>query len=103
MFNLLNNTIANSGITEPPYEGSRIAWIISTVVSTVSVIAFGVSFVMLAYSFILFITSSGDPKRIEKPKSAVTWSIIGLILATLLQGIKAILLDTLGYDPGSFF
>lgn len=103
MFNLLNKTITNSGIVEPGFTGSRIGWVISTAFSTASVIAFGVSFVMLAYAFIQFITSTGDPKRMEKPKSAITWSILGLILATLLQGIKDILLRTLGYDTGSFF
>lgn len=105
MFELFNKTMTNSGIREPWEEGagSRIAWVLSTAVGTVSIIAFGASFVMLAYSFILFITSTGDPKAIEKPQSAVVWSIIGLVLATLLRGIKVILLNTLGYDSNSFF
>lgn len=105
MFELFNKTMTNSGIREPWEEGggSRIAWVLSTAVDTVSIIAFGVSFVMLAYSFILFITSTGDPKRVEKPKSAITWSVLGLILAALLQGIKVIVLKALGYDPNSFF
>lgn len=106
MFELFNKTIANSGVKDPWDEGSgstRIAWVLSTVIGTVSIIAFGVSFVMLAYSFIMFITSTGDPKAIEKPKSAVVWSIIGLVLATLLRSIKVILLKTLGYDSESFF
>ena len=105
MFDLFNKTIDNSGINvnSPEFEGSGIGWMISTAVDTISIIAFWVSFVMLAYSFILFITSTGDPKRIEKPKSAITWSVLGLILAVLLQSIKAIILTTLGYDPSSFF
>lgn len=103
MFELFNKTIDNSGVNGPEFEGTGIGWMITTAVDIVSFIAFGVSFVMLAYSFILFITSTGDPKRVEKPKSAITWSVLGLILAALLQGIKVIMLKTIGYDPESFF
>lgn len=103
MFNILNAVLIESNIEDPAVAGDRIAWIISRAVNVVTVIAFGVSFVMLAYSFILFITSTGDPKRVEKPKNAITWSIVGLILALALQGIKAVILSTLGYDSSSFF
>ncbi len=104
MFNLLNDSIAKSNIeVDNPGLGSGIGWIISTAVNVVTIIAFGVSFVMLAYAFVQFITSTGDPKRLAVPKSAITWSIVGLLLATLLQGIKLLILKTLGYDSGKFF
>ncbi len=100
---ILSNVLNESNIEAPGPGGAGIAWLISTAVNVVTAIAFGVSFVMLAYSFILFITSTGDPKRVEKPKNAVTWSIVGLILSLALQGIKAVILSTLGYDSDLFF
>lgn len=103
MFETLDKILDESGIETPGAEGARIAWLIFTAVNTVTVIAFGVSFVMLAYAFIQFITSTGDPKRLAVPKSAITWSVLGLLLATALQVIKKVILDILGYDAALFF
>lgn len=102
MFNILNEVIDNSGIANPVPSGSAIVWVVTRAVNIVSFIAFGVSFVMLAFSFVQFTISTGDPKKVEKPKSALTWSIIGLVLALALQAIKSILIDILGYDEGVF-
>ena len=106
MFEVLDKILTESNIEDPvKVTGgvTRIGWMISVGVNVVTYIAFGVSFVMLAYAFIQFIISTGDPKKLAVPKSAVTWSIMGLILALALQGIKAIILSTLGYEPGWFF
>ena len=67
------------------------------------ILAFGVSFVMLAYALIQFSTSTGDPKRMEKPQNALVWSVIGMVVSLALFGIKNLILRLLGLDSGIFY
>lgn len=67
------------------------------------IMAFGVSFVMLAYALIQFSTSTGDPKKMEKPQKALTWSIIGMVVSLALFSVKNLILRLLGLDPGIFY
>lgn len=98
-WDLYNNSIRESEI---PELGFNIRDLFTVAVNVVTVIGFGVSFIMLAYSFIQFITSTGDSKRTEKAQKAVTWSVIGMILIALLQGIKYLIKHFLGVEEGSF-
>lgn len=100
MFNILNNTIRNSGVESPELD---IRGMFVVVLNVVIIIAFGVSFVMFAYSFIQFIMSTGDPKKLEKPKNAMVWSGLGMVIALSLLVIKGVVLRLLGYDEEIFF
>lgn len=95
---LLNKSLDNSEIVDP---GLRFSGLFTVALNVATVVAFGVSFVMFAYSFIQFITSTGDPKRLEKPKNAIFWSAIGMVLALMLQGIKHLIKDFLGVQTDS--
>jgi len=63
---------------------------------------FSISFVMFAYSFIQFATSTGDEKAVGKSKKTMTWTAVGMIAAFLLQALKIILLKLLGFEEGLF-
>lgn len=67
------------------------------------IIAFGLSFVAFTFSLIQFIMSRGDPKSMEKPKNAVTWSVGGMVLSLAVFGLKGLLFDLLGLDRNIFF
>lgn len=99
MFDILNGSLEMSGIDSPVND---VGSMINIAVNVVSVIAFGVSLVMLAYAFVQYIISTGDPKRLVNPKNALTWSILGLILSLSLFTIKQLILGLLGLNSGNF-
>jgi len=60
------------------------------------IIAMGVSIITLAYSFIQFVTSTGDEKLLEKAQRSVMWSVLGFILALVAFALKNILMKAIG-------
>jgi energy-converting hydrogenase Eha subunit E len=98
-----NDVLENSINGLPASGGSDIGGWITRAVNVVTLLAFGISFVMFAYSFIQLITSRGDPKAIKEPRDAMVWSGVGMVAALLLQAFKVILLKLLGFDETTFF
>jgi len=98
-WNIYENSIKDSGIPDPGFEFSEL---LTVAVNLVTVIGFGISFIMLAYSFIQFVVSTGDPKRTQKAQQAMMWSIIGMLVISLLQGIKYLIKDFLGVQEGPY-
>ncbi len=59
------------------------------------IISAGLATVSLAYSFVMYVTSAGDPKAAQKASRALTWGIIALIVTMVAWGIKTILFKLL--------
>lgn len=77
--------------------------ILGVTVNIFVIVAFGVSFITFAYSLVQFITSTGDPKKLEKPKSALTWSLAGMLLSAVVFTLRKVLLGLLGVDEATFY
>lgn len=60
------------------------------------VVAFGLSIASIAFSFVQFITSTGDPKMVEKAQRGALWGVIGVILSILAYTLKNILVSSAG-------
>jgi len=60
------------------------------------VVALGLSFISIAFSFIQFITSTGDPKMVEKAERGLLWGGIGFILSLLAFSLLNILRNMAG-------
>ncbi len=97
-----NDILENSINGLPANGGSDIGGWVTRAVNVVTFVAFGVSFVMFAYSFIQLITSRGDPKAIKEPRDAMVWSGVGMVAAFLLQAFKVVLLKLLGLNEAPF-
>lgn len=61
-----------------------------------------ISIVAIIYSGILFITSRGDPKATDKAKSALTYSIIAMLLAFSAFSIRILITSLIGADVPGF-
>ena len=98
-WDLYNNSIRESEI---PELGFNIRDLFTVAVNVVTVIGFGVSFVMLAYSFVQLVMSTGDPKKAEKAQTSITWAVVGMLVISLLQGIKYLIKDFLGVQGDAY-
>ncbi len=58
-----------------------IANCIETIVKYIITLAFPVAVIFLIISGFLFVTSGGDPGKLEKAKKTLTWTIIGIAVA----------------------
>jgi hypothetical protein len=47
----------------------------------------GIAMIFVIYGGVLYITSAGDPTKLEKAKKTLMWAIIGIILIALSYGI----------------
>ena len=91
----LMTTLKESGITGPDTD---LESNVSLIVNVALFLAFGVSFVMFAVAMVQLATSTGDPKRVEKPRDALTWSVVGMVLSLALLTLKKVFLNLLGVD-----
>ncbi len=84
-----------------PIAQTTVDGVLESVLSTVLGIVATLAVLMIVVGGILYITSAGDPGRIQLAKSAITAAIIGLAIAiaapTFLQEIYGVL----GGDSGS--
>ena len=102
VFSILKNSL--NGLPESPdNRWDDISSVLPVMVNLIVIIAFGVSFITFAYSFIQFVTSSGDPKKLEKPRSALVWSLAGMLLSGMLFALRRVLLQLLGISPSEFY
>ena len=75
MFNELNKVYNSMGSSFRPQEGLGTFEGVATAIANVLIAAaFSISFITLAYAFIQFMTSQGDPKSIEKAQHAALYS-----------------------------
>jgi len=75
---------------------NSVANFVAIIANLFVVVAVGVSLISLTLSFIKFVTSTGDPKAVEKAKSGVLWGILGLLISLLAFTIKDILVRSVG-------
>lgn len=66
-----------------------------TVISVLLFIVGAVAVVMIIFSGIQYVTSSGDPARVKKAKDTLIYSIVGLVVAILAFAIVNFVLGSL--------
>ena len=75
---------------------TTVAGFVSLLANIFVVAALGVSITTLAYGFVLYTISSGDQKAIARAQTAVTWSVLGFIIAAISFVLKAVFLSAMG-------
>jgi hypothetical protein len=96
----LKSVLTKSEVTGPT---TTLESNIGLVVNVALILAFGVSFAMSAVAFIQLATSAGDPKRVEKTKDALTWSVVGMLVSLALITIKNVVVNLLGLEGANLY
>ena len=100
MFTELENTI--NSITGGPSSDQAVPQIgsilsIAVIISNFfRIVGMGLAVVAMAYSFIMFASSTGDPDKIEKAQQGLLWSGVGIFVTLIAWVIKGILLRKFG-------
>lgn len=89
MFNELQNTLKfMSGKDISVSHLSAVDPLAILLTNVVIIMAFGISFVALAFSLIQFITSTGDKKAVEQAQRSMLWAGLGLFASLAAFPIK---------------
>lgn len=64
-------------------------------------IAISMSFIMMAWAFVQFLLTQGDPKNIQKAHRALWYSIVALLVSALAVAIKSAFFRSIGLGTGS--
>lgn len=74
-------------------NGSEISKVVATVVNILSLIAGIAAVIMIIVGGLRYITSGGDSSKVASAKSAIIYSIVGLIIVALAQFIVRYVLN----------
>jgi hypothetical protein len=95
MFGLLNNVINESG--SPALDRyNSVATIGSALINVLIATVFSISLIGIAYASVQFILSEGDPKRIDKARNSMMWSIVAALIAIASIAIKVAIIQATG-------
>jgi hypothetical protein len=70
--------------------------IISTITNIISIIAGIAAVIVIIIAGLQFVTSGGDPQRVEKAKNAIIFSVIGLIIIVIARFIIEFVVSSIG-------
>ena len=98
---ILDESLSFLGPRRTNYDS--VASLINLVSNVIVILAFAVSFATLAFNLIQLITSQGDPKKMEKVRRALFWSIIGMILALVVHALRSVVISMLSLGNVGFF
>lgn len=79
------SSISPGNLPKPPADGAQIQEILTVVFWFIGAIAF----LMVVISGLRFVLSGGEPDKIAKARSALVYSLIGLLIAVSAQAIVA--------------
>ena len=73
--------------------------LITKIINFVLIVIGSVAVLMLVWAGILFVTSAGSPEKISKGKQALTYAIIGLVIAFAGGGLILVIKEVIGVSP----
>lgn len=100
---ILDESLSFLDLDQRKTNYSSVASLINLVSNVIVILAFAVSFATLAFNLIQLITSQGDPKKMEKVRRALFWSIIGMILALVVHALRSVVISMLSLGNVGFF
>jgi len=83
-------------VTNPIRYNNFCSLITQGIIPAVAGIIGALATLMIVYSGFLFITSAGSPEKIKNAKTALTYAIIGMIVAGAASAIAAVIKSALG-------
>ena len=79
-----------------PIKCEDIPCVIYTVADLIFYIALAVVPLMIIIGGIMFIIAAGDPQKVNKAKSLLFWSVVGLSILLLARAIAAVVESIIG-------
>lgn len=103
MFTDLKNVLGQNAITdnERLTQFDDLTTIISVLINFFIAVGFSLSMIGIAYAFIQFIMSKGDPKVQKVARDALTFSIVAMLISLLIVGIKVAVFSAAGVVSGN--
>lgn len=103
MFRDLSNIISQPVITENERltRYTSLSSIIAIVVNFIIGVGFSLSMIGIAYAFIQFIMSQGDPKVQKVARDALAFSIIAMMISLMTVAIKTVVFRAAGVSSGN--
>lgn len=62
-----------------------------------------IAVIMVVYGAYMWMLSSGDPQKVKQAQGVLTWSVIGLILYSIIFILLSFVFDIFGVDDGAFW
>jgi uncharacterized membrane protein len=88
--------IGEVSITNPLGPTTTFAGLLDKIVVGVAEIIAALSTIMITIAGILYLTSAGSPEKVNTAKKAITYAIIGIVIAVSASMISLIIKSTLG-------
>ncbi len=72
-----------------PLSSTSFGQLLTNIAKGVAVLVGGISVIMIIWAGILYLTSAGSTEKIASAKRALTYAIVGIVIALLAEGIVA--------------
>ncbi len=106
---LINFTLASNGSGGTPGGGSggspgelqnpigysTFEELISAILGWLNKVLIPVAAIMIFYAGFLYITAAGNPEKIKKAHSAITWALVGIAIVLLSTGLSFVIRDVI--------
>ena len=90
---LLLVNLAQASVTiDDPLNAGDFATLIGRITTAVRDLVGGIAVIMLVIAGIHFLTSAGDPTKLQKAKDFFKYAIIGIVIALTAEAIKDVVL-----------
>ncbi|MFH1841308.1 MAG: TrbC/VirB2 family protein [Candidatus Nealsonbacteria bacterium] len=100
---LLVAVSVNAAEIENPLKAKEFEEILNTIINFIFAIGLAVTPVIFIIAGFLFVTSGGNPNRLDTAKKMILYAVIGLLVILLAKGLVAVLKSILGAeDPTAF-
>ncbi len=80
--------IASAGLGNPLGEGTDLTAFLEKILALVVTIMFPIITLFIVYVGFLFVSSSGDPKKIQKAREYFFWAVIGALIVLGAQALS---------------
>ena len=94
-FQWLKEAVASVPVAVNTNSGTNLTGLAVMFANVAIIIGAGGALIGLTYSFVIYVTSGGDPKSVLRAQRSATWSILGLLVSLAAWGIKTVLLKLL--------
>jgi heme/copper-type cytochrome/quinol oxidase subunit 2 len=84
-------------LPEGPQTGAEIVTIINTISNWIFTIFLAVAVIFIIMAAIKFLTSGGDPGKVQSARDSLLYALIGVAVAVLAKGLVALTRVIIGY------
>ncbi len=80
----------------PPLKAGSLWELVNNIINFFFIFGIVLAPLLIIYASIIMMTSAGDPDKLTKAKTIITWTVVALIIILLAKAIPAIVKGSLG-------